>query len=89
MGFCQGGVLYKGSGVQGTTHSATCPWLHVACTHRVCGVLAQLLVAGTDNSGPFLPPPAAAALQGGANSYNSQKLAGWLWWAYNENSMDT
>jgi hypothetical protein len=28
-------------------------------------------------------------LKGGASSYNSQPLAGWLWWAYNENSMDT
>jgi hypothetical protein len=32
---------------------------------------------------------AVLLLQGGASSYNSQSLAGWLWWAYNENSMDT
>lgn len=30
-----------------------------------------------------------ALLQGGAAAYTSQPLAGWLWWAYNENSMDT
>lgn len=27
--------------------------------------------------------------QGGARSYNSQSMAGWLWWCYNENSHDT
>ncbi|WIA18743.1 hypothetical protein OEZ85_003433 [Tetradesmus obliquus] len=27
--------------------------------------------------------------RGGARSYNSQSMAGWLWWCYNENSHDT
>jgi len=29
------------------------------------------------------------SLQGAAASYNSIPMAGWLWWAYNENSGDT